>query len=196
MIIFFDTETTGKLDFRAPAEAPQQPDLVQLAACLMDDEAERVFGQINFIILPNGFTIPSEVAAIHGISQEIALEVGQPRRTALSAFNHMCRCAKDLVAYNVDFDYAVMLTAYHREGVRHRMDSLTRLCAMRRATPIVKLPKPKGWRPRPGDEYKWPTLTEAHSHFFGHGFDGAHNAMNDVTALVAVWRQIRQAESL
>jgi DNA polymerase III subunit epsilon len=40
MLLFFDTETTGLPDFRAPSDAPQQPHLVQLACILATDEGE------------------------------------------------------------------------------------------------------------------------------------------------------------
>ncbi len=196
MILLFDTETTGKLDFKAGPDAPQQPDIVQLAACLMDEKADRVFGQINMIIEPPNPEvpwIPDEVAKIHGISDNIARTAGQPRRTVLSAFNHMCKHADFLIAHNIDFDHPVMLTAYHREKAPHRMDHMRRVCTMKAATPVLKLPKPPGkWKPKPGDLYKWPTLTECHQHFFGIPFDGAHNAMNDVMAMAAVLRELIQ----
>lgn len=197
MIVFFDTETTGRLDFKAPPEAPGQPDVVQLAACLTDDDGDRIFGQINLIIEPpdpERRWIPEDLIKVHGISDNIARVAGQPRRTVLSAFNHLCKHADRLVAYNIDFDHPVMLTAYHREGVPHRMDHMQRFCAMKAATPILKLPKPPGkWKPNPNDQYKWPSLAEAHQHFLGEGFDGAHNAMNDVLALIRVYRALLQA---
>ena len=37
MILFFDTETTGKADFKSSPDAAHQPRLVQFAALLMDE---------------------------------------------------------------------------------------------------------------------------------------------------------------
>jgi DNA polymerase III epsilon subunit-like protein len=201
MILFFDTETTGKLDFKSPPSDKHQPDLVQLAACLTDDAADRIFGQISMIVQPPeapvmraGIQVPwlsEEVAKIHGIDDELARAVGVPRRIALSAFSMFCKQAEKLIAHNMDFDNPVMETAYHREGVRHRMDCMELVCTMKMATPVLKLPKPPGkWKPKPGDLYKWPTLTECHQHFFGEGFDGAHNALNDVFAMIRVYREL------
>lgn len=198
MTLFFDTETTGKLDYKGDERSPSQPDVVQLAAVLMDD-TERVVDQINLIINPDdGKPISPEVAAIHGISHELATKVGIPRRTVFSAFNHMAKNALTIVAHNLDFDFMVMLTGFHRIGAAHRLGHLRRVCTMKAATPILRLPKPAGWRgkPKPGDEYKWPTLTECHQHFFGEGFDGAHDAMVDVNALIRVWRELGRIGAL
>jgi DNA polymerase III epsilon subunit-like protein len=103
----------------------------------------------------------------------------------------MCRHSDCLIAHNIAFDGPVMETAYLREGVPNRLDHLKRICTMKLATPILKLPKPPGrWKPKPGDEFKWPTLTECHQFFFGEGFDGAHDAMVDVMAMVRVYREL------
>lgn len=194
MILFFDTETTGKLFFDLPPEAACQPDVVQLAAVLTDNEADRVFGQINLVIEPPGPArwIPEDTAKIHGITDSLAKAAGIPRRTALSAFNHLCKHADTLVAHNIDFDAPVMMTAYRREGVPHRMEGIKRVCTMKAATPVLRLPKPEGWSSRPGDEFKWPKLAECYRHFFGMDFEGAHNAMNDVMAMVAVYQELRK----
>lgn len=197
-VLFFDTETTGKLDFKAPPTASHQPHLVQLAAAMIDWVSGTVIGQLNCIIEPDGWVVSDEVAAIHGITTHRAKHCGIPLLSALSVFSQFCRQAKKLVAYNIDFDYAVMEAAYHRVQKPHRMAALDRVCAMKAATPLVKLPKPPGkWKPKPGDEYKWPTLTEAYAHFHdGQTFDGAHNAMNDVMAMVRVCQAMTKAGGL
>jgi DNA polymerase III epsilon subunit-like protein len=196
VILFFDTETTGRLDFKIPPTAPEQPDLVQLAACLTDDAAERIYAQISLIIEPPANApkpwLSEEVSKIHGIDDEMATAVGVPRRIALSAFSMLCKQAEKLIAHNIDFDSPVMETAYYREGVRHRMDVMELVCTMKMAMPVLKLPKPPGkWKSKPPDDlYKWPTLTECHQFFFHEGLEGAHNAMNDVWAMIRVYREL------
>ncbi len=207
VIVFFDTETTGKADMKAQYDAPVQPDVVQLAATLWDEKSQTIWTGINAVIHPHEsadpakprrFTIGDEVAKIHGITDAKALAFGQPRRTILSNFSFMCRNADTIVAHNIDFDLLIMLCAYSREGVPHRLEHLKRVCTMKAATSIVKAPKPAGWKgkPKPGDEFKWPTLTECYQHFFGKGFEGAHNAMNDVIAMMQVWRELRKLGAL
>lgn len=183
MILFFDTETTGKLDFKADMTAVEQPNLVQIAALLQDVE-RRMVGQINFIIKPQGWVITAEVAAIHGITNDRAILYGVPIKTALSAFNSFCENASILVAHNLQFDYRIMTTAYFRAGIQNPMFFLEKFCTMTAATDICKLPGNYG-------KYKWPKLSEAHRHFFGSDFEGAHDAMNDVNAMIKVYWQLR-----
>jgi DNA polymerase III epsilon subunit-like protein len=45
---------------------------------------------------------------------------------------------------------------------------------MQESTAFCKIPGPYG--------YKWPKLMELHQKLFNEGFDGAHDAMNDVLA--------------
>lgn len=205
VIVFFDTETTGKADMKQSPEANVQPDMVQLAATLYDDRSQTIWCSVNAVIHPHEsadlakprlFTIGDEVAGIHGITDATAIAFGQPRRTILSQFNYMCRNASTMVSHDIDFDLLVMTCAYFREGVPDRMKGLKQVCTMRAATPVVKLPKPWKGKSKPGDEYKWPSLTECYQHFFGTGFDGAHNAMNDVIAMMKVWSELRKLKVL
>ena len=184
MILFFDTETTGKYDFKAESNAPHQPHLVQIAAVLATRE-QRVVGELNVIVRPEGWVISEEVASIHRIDQNLALQCGVPRRTALAMFSSFCKLATHTVAYNMEFDSNVLWTQFMRERVEPRSFNETQMmCAMQAATPLCKLPK--AGRTYGPDPYKWPKLAQAHQHFLGTGFDEAHNAMADVHALMRV----------
>lgn len=188
-VLFFDTETTGKYDFRAAFEAGHQPNLVQIAVSL-ESGPGLVEAQMNFVISPNDWEISAEAEGVHGISTEKALLIGFERKTILAIFNQMCLRATVLSAFNLDFDALVMKSQYHREGKDHRMDLLTKVCAMRAATPILKLPK--AWKGRKGDDYKWPSLSEAYMYFSGGGvLEGAHDALVDVKALsFCYWKMV------
>ncbi len=189
-VLFADTETSGKYNFKLNPEDPSQPDLVQLAAVLAT--RERILAQINFIIRPEGWTITDEVAAIHGISIDTANKYGVARRIALANFNQLSRLASRLVAHNLNFDYSVMRTNFYRERKPHCMDPLEQICTMRAATSVLKLPKPFVSRYSNGDQWKWPTLTEMYGHFIGGTFDGAHNAMKDVEAMMACYWKLEE----
>lgn len=189
-ILFLDTETTGRWDFKAPPNAPHQPHIVQLAA--MVASRDRVVASINIIIKPEGWDIAADVVKVHGIDNELATAGGIPRRAALAIFNQLCLLAKRIAIYNLDFDYNVLVAQFLREKQKHRMSEIERVCVMRAATPILKLPKP--FKGKPGDEWKWPTLTEAYAHFNdGATFDGAHDAMVDVNALANVYWKMEEA---
>jgi DNA polymerase-3 subunit epsilon len=76
MILAYDTETTGLPDFKNPSDAPQQPHIVQFGAMLINPITEQPMASVNLIVRPEGWTIPDEVAAIHGITQDVAMAVG------------------------------------------------------------------------------------------------------------------------
>ncbi len=202
-VLFFDTETTGKVDWKLSHQSDAQPDLLQLAVCLFEERSNSILGSMNVILSPHPladeskpllFKVSPEVTGIHGISQAQAVKYGVPRRSALSLFNFFCRSADAICAHNKDFDINVMLTAFHREGVPHRMDPLKQQCTMKAATAILKLPKP--FKATKADPYKWPSLMECYKHFFNTEFDGAHNAMNDVMAMMRIWIELRKLGAL
>lgn len=73
-ILFFDTETTGIIPKGVNDPCRQTaayPHVVQLSWKIGDKEGD-------FIIRPEGFTIPDEAAKVHGITTEKALAEGIP----------------------------------------------------------------------------------------------------------------------
>lgn len=181
MILFFDTETTGKADFKKPAGDACQPRLVQLAALLTTDEGHDV-ASINLIVKPDGFAIPSEAAAIHGITTEQALSVGVTRESVLPIFAQLCESTGGaLVGHNIDFDLLVMDGEFERFD-QEPFRAYAPFCTMRAMAPVCKIANPYGYA-----DYKWPKLQEAYFHCFGRAFDGAHNAMADVRACSEVY---------
>jgi DNA polymerase III subunit epsilon len=185
MILFFDTETTGYANFKADETDPCQPRMVQLA-CILVDPLEREVAQFSAMIDPEGkYEIPDDVALIHGITTKRATEYGLPITIAIAAFNAMCKTASKIVAHNIPFDMAVIRSEIRRAGKPDRTEGLERFCTMRSSTDLCHLPK-KGSR----SAYKWPTLQELHQHCTGTTFDGAHDALNDVRALVRCYPHI------
>lgn len=179
---FFDTETTGKADFKAPPESPHQPRLVQLAAILTTDDCEEV-STINLLIKPDGWTIGDDVAKIHGITTEYATKYGIPAKSAVGIFVRMAQAADSLHAYNADFDRLIMMIEIVRiAGMPNPFEPGKLVCEMKPMTPICKLPGPYG--------HKWPSLIQAHEHCYNRGFDDAHDALGNVRAMIAVhkWR--------
>lgn len=173
---YFDTETTG---FPAKAGTPldQCPFIVQLAAILVDDEEGEV-ASINVIIKPEGWTIPDDVAAIHGISTEKAEAFGIPAKVAMAAFSQICRQADEIIAHNISFDLKLVAYEIERAKAPNVLEGKAKFCTMAATTDICKLPGKYG--------FKWPKLIEAHHHFFGEGFDGEHDALADVRACARI----------
>ena len=93
MYLFFDTETTGLArNWKAPVtDVANWPRIVQLAWVECDD-AGAVIGQAEWIIRPDGFTIPLEASRIHGITMEIAFGTGVPIRAGSCCICRSCGC--------------------------------------------------------------------------------------------------------
>lgn len=189
MELVFDTETTGKADFKKPAGDPAQPHIVQLGAILYNNE-RRVVAEMNLLVKPDGWTISDEVAAIHGITTEMAEQYGLPLGMVMGLFIELCRRAKVSIAHNRPFDKSMIETALIRLGLTEELEEFRAMdgyCTMAATTPICKLPGRYG-------KYKWPTLQEAYLYFFGEEFEGAHDAMADVRACAAVAHQVFDLE--
>ena len=175
MFLFFDTETTGlPLDWRAPLEnLDNWPRLVQLAWLLTDKNGKEV-KSISKIIKPEGFIIPAEAAAVHGISTERAQVEGVLLPAALKEFSEAVDEAKILVAHNMSFDEKIMGAELLREKQEHKLFERPKICTMQSSTQYCKIENDYG--------YKWPKLIELHQKLFSEEFDNAHDALADVKA--------------
>ena len=70
MILFFDTETTGLVDFKASPASVNQPHLVQLGCILSEDNGEEI-SRLSLTVKPEGYEIPDNM--VHGITNAMAL---------------------------------------------------------------------------------------------------------------------------
>lgn len=189
MILVFDTETTGIILRGLPASHPSQPRIVQLGAILFDD-AQRVVGEMNLLIKPEGFEIPAEAARVHGISTELATRYGVSVGGALRLFLALCDRAELVVAHNFEFDRTMTQSELHRLQLTAEIERFLAkksFCTMQAATDVCRLPS------RTGVGFKWPNLQEAHRHFFSEEFQGAHDAMADVRACARVFWHLRKS---
>jgi len=186
MRLTYDWETTGLANFKAPPEDPSQPRGVQLGALLKDDDGN-VVSEINLIVKPEGFTIPEAAANVHGITTEKALKYGLSIKGVLKLFIALVKMSDLLVGHNQTYDDLVMRGELIRAGFTDDLalfQSKPRYCTMQASTDILKIPGKYG-------KSKWPNLQEAHKHFFGVGFDGAHDASADVRATDHVYEGIQ-----
>ena len=188
MTLIFDTKTTGKANFRAPASDPCQPNLVQIAAVLLDDQLQER-AAFCFIIKPTFYSIPKEESDIHGITTEIAMASGIPLPDAMTLFLQFVQMAHCRVAHNLQFDDLIVNAAMHRLGDEIFSDDQKTFCTMQAMTPICALPGQ--YR-----DFKWPKLAEAYQYCAGSKLDGAHDALVDVRACATIyrWLQNRKAE--
>jgi DNA polymerase-3 subunit epsilon len=191
--LVFDTETTGLPLFDQPSSDPRQPHIAQLAALLVDLDTYEVRASLDLIVRPDGWEIPSEVAAIHGITTMHAMDVGVPESLAVQALIELWRRAGVRIGHNEQFDARILRIALHR--FEHVHPDLWRdgeaECTQRLSTPILKLPPTEKMRAAGRMHYKSPNLREAYRHFTGEDLAGAHSAMVDAQACLRVDRGIR-----
>ena len=177
MYLIFDTETTGlPRSYNAPmSDLDNWPRLVQLAWQLHDEKG-RLLSNKNFIIRPEGFTIPYNAEKVHGISTKRALEEGHPLQEILQVFREDVAQTKYLVGHNIGFDIHVVGSEFLRAGLVMPFEGKSELDTKDISVQFCALPGGKGGK------FKWPTLTELHQKLFGVGFGDAHDAAYDVDA--------------
>lgn len=199
--LVYDTETTGLPLFNEPSNDSRQPHIVQLGAQLVDLDTERVYAGIDLIIKPDGYTIPDEVARIHGITTELALEVGVPAHKALGAFFALWRLAQVRIAHNEQFDARIVRIACGRHGDLHGIPKPDEWrngraeCTQILSTPILKLPPTERMLAAGRNHHKSANLREAYLFFTGRELVDAHSAMADTQACTAVYFAIKKLSS-
>lgn len=197
LILFYDTETTGLPDFKAPSEDPNQPHIVQLGAALVDTETKKVVQSLDLIIRPNGWVIPDEVTKVHGITTEYAQAVGVEEGEAVSLFMSLWN-GRTRVGHNEQFDARILRIALKRYENEAGVDPEDwkggkAECTARLATPICALPPTDRMKEVGRFHHKTPNLGEAYHHFFGRDMENAHSAMADVRACMDVYFAIKGA---
>jgi len=186
MVLTFDTETTGKIDWQADFRAPHQPHICQLGAMFASPEGE-LKAHLSLLIQPNGWTIPAEATAIHGITTDQCMQYGVPIMTAMSALYNWARLSTWIVGHNVAFDIRMVeceLARLNKPVLWEFKES--HFCTMHNMTSVCKLPKPSGTK-----GYKFPKLAEAYKHAFGAEHDKQHDAFGDVQATAKLFFWMR-----
>lgn len=177
MYLIFDTETTGlPKKYNAPlTDFDNWPRLVQLAWQLHANDGSLISHQ-NYIVKPEGFTIPFNAQKIHGISTQRAEEEGHDLKFVLDEFRKDVEKTKATVGHNIEFDNNIVGCEYLRTNLPNVLENQFCIDTKEEATDYVAIP---GGR---GGKFKWPTLTELHTKLFGIPFEDAHDAAYDVDA--------------
>jgi restriction system protein len=175
MYLFLDTETTGlPLDWKAPVgQLDNWPRIVEIGWILTDKDGQEIESE-TIILKPDGFKIPADASAIHGITNEIANEKGQDRVDVLKKFSNLLSKATVLVAHNIDFDKKVVHAEFMRYNIKSSIHKIDKLCTKELTTDYCKLPGRYG--------YKWPTLEELYEKVFSTSLTASHSALGDVKA--------------
>ena len=200
--LFFDCETTGLFINYEPL-----PRLVQLSWRLYDVEGGLI-EQSTYIVKPEGFEIPEEATAIHGITTKEAIEKGKMIEEVLSLFGVVFRKSTCLVGHNIDYDLKILsvekgiwedITSLNREkGVRvekiikddiylkagYMVKKIRDTYFLRHRYVYDTMKELTGYvgALKSNGYLKPPKLTELYEKVFGKEFSYAHNAEFDVKA--------------
>lgn len=140
-------------------------------------ELVRPLGKV--IIKPDGFSIPADSVAVHGITTERALREGLPLNDVLEEFATDLSIAEYIVGHNIDFDQHIVGAELCRIGMNFNalMDKPC-TCTMKTSTKFCAIPNPNIYF----GGYKWPSLQELYQKLFNRSFEDAHDALADITA--------------
>jgi DNA polymerase III subunit epsilon len=185
MYLFFDTETTGiPRNYRAPvSDLANWPRVIQLAFLLTDAAGKPLDAQ-EFLIKPDGFTIPLDATRVHGITTEHAAAHGIALRTALNAFLAALPATKVLIAHNMSYDENILGAEFLRANLPNPLPKIKRLCTMESSTRYCGLPGRYG--------FKWPSLAELHQKLFEKPLLKAHAALADVETCAKCFFELKQ----
>ncbi len=175
MILVFDTETSGvPKNYKAPiSDLDNWPRLVQIGWAFYNNGV--LLGSAEYIIKPDGFTIPDRVSRIHGITTEIARLKGVPLQGVLSKFTGAVGIASHIVGHNTFFDRSIVGAEFLRCDMENPLLGKPDICTMKASTNYCRLPGGYG-------KYKWPKLQELYRVLFNQEMGAAHTALVDVEA--------------
>ena len=183
--LFFDTETTGlPKNYKAPVtDLNNWPRLVQIAFLLYDYYGKKILGG-DYIIKPDGFSIPIEASRIHGITTERANREGKSLSEVLNQFYDLVEKADCIVAHNMQFDEKIVGAEFIRNNMHNNISAKSKICTMKSTSDFCGIKGPYG--------NKWPTLSELHNKLFGTGFEEAHNAAIDINATAKCFWELKR----
>ena len=198
LALFYDTEITGLPLFNEPSEDQRQPHIVQLGAALVDLDTFAMISSLDVIVRPEGWTVPDDVAAIHGITTDHAMAVGVPARVVFGMFVELWQRSDVRIGHNESFDARLLRIALlrHRDNdpaaeINTRWKDGRAECTQALSTPILKLPPTAKMIAAGRRHHKSANLGEAYEFFTGKKLVGAHSAMVDVLGCLEVYRAIK-----
>lgn len=157
--------------------------MVQLAYIQYDQQGNKII-QGNFIIKPEGFSIPTESSNIHGITTQRALKEGKDLKESLILFNELVEKSSTLVAHNISFDEKILGAEFLRQNMGQPLEYKRKFCTMNSTKDFCQIPTPYG--------FKKPKLSELYQKLFNSDLLNAHDAYIDVEATAKCFWKLRQ----
>lgn len=187
-ILVFDVETTGLPQWKLPSLDPSQPRIIEIAAELVDEENGNVLGAMDLLIRPDGWTIPPEIEALTGITNDQAEKFGVPIAQAMDVFMSLWLAATLRVAHNEPFDARMVRIELARamaedDAVHEMWKNGAKFCTQSHSTKALKIGKTVN-------------LREAYQHFTGEELVGAHRAATDVHGCKTVYFGLKRQTTI
>lgn len=178
--LFFDTESTGLLNFNLDLMDKSQPRVCALAASLTDEKGN-IIDEMDVLIKPHGWAIQESAAAVNGLTVEMCEAKGIPMGEALKRFNELKDQCTIRIGANPSYDKRLLAREAIILDMVHDSKDLESVCVLQMARTICQIPNvgKKG--------FKTPKLTEAYKILIGDELPNAHSAMGDVRAVQAVY---------
>lgn len=179
-VLFLDTETTGIPDRAAKwdTDFADYPHVVQIAwlhGCKVE----------NHIIRPDGWEIPDDAKAVHGITTEYAMEHGEPFAAVVDMLIQDCHEAGLICGHNIHFDTGIIKANILRELGREYYDANDVESALYKGKRIDTMRSTMRWVDArfASGRLKFPNLGELYDRCFpGETFE-AHDALEDCKAV-------------
>lgn len=173
-ILFIDTETSGKpSDWEAPpSDGSKWPYIVQIAWRICQPNGKLVTEK-EFYIEAADYTIRKKAQRIHGISEEMANQLGVARKAALKALYKDLKQYKPLiVGHFVTLDLHMVQAGFSRAGIRNIIRDYDAFCTMRATSDYMHF-----------NHRHYPQLGELYQMLFKRRMKGEHNASGDARAV-------------
>lgn len=192
MLLFCDTETTGLPHLKKDPSEPDQPDIIQLALLLCEDNGKE---RASFsTIVRTEMPIHPAASAVHGVTNEDCDRLGMMPDLAYDIFDTWAKVAEgNFIAHNTPFDSFLLRTMQWRYQIEPDPFPVTNfICTMELSKNICKLP-PTTKQVRAGfTGYKNPKLSEALEIICEKELVDAHDALADVRACRDVYFKLKE----
>ena len=172
----FDTETTGLLKPNA-VHVDEQPEVVELYACVINEEYELI-REFDHLIKPK-IPLTEELTRIHGITNDM-LKDKPSFGEVFDEFAEFMTGVDEMIAHNLAFDRSMIAN----EMIR--IDKLLNFPWPRIHTCTVEMSMPI--------EQRRMSLSKLHQHAVHKPHEGAHRAKADVFALVRCYHWLMERE--
>lgn len=180
MYLFFDTETTGIPDYNKDLLDPVQPQILQLALLLADENGREMMSWKGPITPPMGFEIDERLVGDNGkptaysvnkLGNVAVKRYGVSMKAALGMFRLFESKAGLKIAHNYRFDGFLVKAAHAKENIEPINPPLDKFCTMKIAFDLKK-----------DGVIESGSLNSFYRHVTGKDIDNAHDALADVRA--------------